>query len=155
MPAWVAWVVVAAICGGAEVVTLGLVLGMIAIAAVAAALVAAAGVSVVWQIITFGVATPLLLTVVRPVARRHLHVPAETRTGVAALVGRQAVVLQQVDGHGGQVRLGGEVWSARSYDSSAVIPPGATVDVLSIEGATALVHPIDPIDLTTELSWPR
>lgn len=147
MPAWVAWVVVAAICGGAEVVTLGLVLGMIAIAA--------AGVSVVWQIITFGVATPLLLTVVRPVARRHLHVPAETRTGVAALVGRQAVVLQQVDGHGGQVRLGGEVWSARSYDGSAVIPPGATVDVLSIEGATALVHPIDPIDLTTELSWPR
>lgn len=151
MPAWVAWVVVAAICGGAEVLTLGLVLGMIALAAGAAAIVAGLGADVVWQVLTFGVATPLLLTVVRPVARRHLHV-AETRTGVAALVGRQAVVLHQVDGHSGQVRLGGEIWSARAYDGMAVIPEGATVDVLSIEGATALVH---PTDLPPELSWPR
>ena len=150
MAAWIAWVVVAALCGAAEVLTLGLVLGMVAIAAGAAAIVAGLGADVTWQIITFGATTPLLLTLVRPVARRHLQTPVHTRTGVAALVGQQAVVLKEVGRHGGQVRLAGEVWSARPYDGLTVIPEGTTVDVLSIEGATALVH---PNDVPPELSW--
>jgi len=43
--------------------------------------------------------------------------------------------------HGGRVRIGGEVWSARSYDETLVIPAGSAVDVMQIEGATALVYP--------------
>jgi membrane protein implicated in regulation of membrane protease activity len=46
-----------------------------------------------------------------------------------------------VSADGGRVRLGGEVWSARTYgDDDAVFEPGSRVDVLKIEGATALVH---------------
>jgi membrane protein implicated in regulation of membrane protease activity len=60
---------------------------------------------------------------------------------VAALVGRQARVVQEVTGHAGRVRIGGEEWSARAYDETLVIPPGTTVDVIEIEGATALVYP--------------
>jgi membrane protein implicated in regulation of membrane protease activity len=63
----------------------------------------------------------------------------ETRTGVAALVGSRAVVIERVDGDGGRVKLAGEVWSARSYDGHAVLEPGQSVDVIQIEGATALV----------------
>jgi len=62
--------------------------------------------------------------------------------GHDALVGRQAVVLEEVSSEGGRVKLGGEVWSARSYDDDEVIPVGARVDVFQIKGATALVHPI-------------
>jgi membrane protein implicated in regulation of membrane protease activity len=58
---------------------------------------------------------------------------------VAALVGKQALVLEQVDGRGGRVKIGGEVWSARSYDGESVLEAGRTVAVLEIEGATALV----------------
>ena len=61
--------------------------------------------------------------------------------GLAALVGRPAIVLEEVGPHSGRVRIGGEVWSARSYDETQVIPAGKTVDVMHIEGATALVYP--------------
>jgi membrane protein implicated in regulation of membrane protease activity len=57
------------------------------------------------------------------------------------LVGRSATVVEEVTAHGGQVRIRGELWSARSYDESQVIPVDSTVDVFAIEGATALVHP--------------
>jgi membrane protein implicated in regulation of membrane protease activity len=58
---------------------------------------------------------------------------------VAALVGSRAVVLQRVDAHGGQVKIGGEIWTARAYDEDQVLEPGTRVDVLKIDGATALV----------------
>jgi membrane protein implicated in regulation of membrane protease activity len=50
-------------------------------------------------------------------------------------------VLEEVTGQAGRVRIGGEVWSARAYDETLVIPAGKTVDVMHIEGATALVYP--------------
>ena len=72
---------------------------------------------------------------------RHVRQPPLLRTGTAALVGRPAYVLEEVTGRSGRVRIGGEEWSARSYDETQVIPAGATVDVMHIEGATALVYP--------------
>jgi membrane protein implicated in regulation of membrane protease activity len=77
--------------------------------------------------------------VLRPIARRHLHTPAKLRTGTAALVGAKAVVLQRVDADGGQVKIGGEIWTARAYDDDDVLEPGTRCEVLKIEGATALV----------------
>ena len=59
-------------------------------------------------------------------------------SGTAALVGQRAVVLQRVDADSGQVKIGGEVWTARPYDESDVFEPGSRVDVLKIDGATAL-----------------
>jgi membrane protein implicated in regulation of membrane protease activity len=63
------------------------------------------------------------------------------RTGTAALVGRTAFVLEEVTARGGRVQIGGEEWSSRPYDETLVIPAGSTVDVMQIEGATALVYP--------------
>ena len=79
------------------------------------------------------------MLVLRPIARRHLKTPASLRTGTAALVGRPATVVQRVDRTGGQVKIGGEVWTARSYDEDDSFEPGARVEVMKIEGATALV----------------
>jgi membrane protein implicated in regulation of membrane protease activity len=82
------------------------------------------------------------------VARRHLTGHPHLRTGVAALIGREAVVLAPCDRDAGRVRIGGEEWSARSYDPDLHIPAGTRVDVFAIEGATALVHP-------QEEPWPN
>ena len=65
--------------------------------------------------------------------------PAHIRTGTAALIGSRAVVLERVDADGGRVKIGGEIWSARPYDEDHVIEPGTRVEVLKIDGATALV----------------
>ena len=139
MPAWVVWTIVAAVCAGAEAVTLTLILGFVALAAAIALLVAVLGGPVPAQLIAFIVGTIALVWFVRPIARSHLHRPALT-TGVDALVGQQALVIERVDAHHGQVKIGGEIWTARSYLEDQVHEPGASVDVVKIQGATALVY---------------
>jgi membrane protein implicated in regulation of membrane protease activity len=141
MAPWIIWLILAAVLGVAELVTVTLTLGLLAVAAGAAAIVGAFGIPVPFQILTFVVVAGAGLVLVRPVAVRHLKQPPPLRTGTAALVGRSAVVLREVNGHDGRVRIGGEEWSARCYDETLVIPAGATVDVIQIEGASALVYP--------------
>jgi membrane protein implicated in regulation of membrane protease activity len=138
--AWVVWLLVAALLAVGEVLTLGLVVGLVAVGAVAGALVALAGAGIVLQAIAFLVASVALVGLVRPIAKAHLRQPRSLRTGTAALLGARAVVLERVDTHGGRVKIGGEVWSARAYDETQVIEPGATVEVFEIQGATALVY---------------
>ena len=141
MGSWVAWLVLAALLGVAEVMTTTLAFGLLAVAAAAAAVVGVVGLGLPFQIAAFAVAAGAGLGVVRPLAVRHIRQPPLLRTGTSALVGRPASVIEEVTAAGGRVRIGGEVWSARSYDEAQVIPAGSTVDVFAIEGATALVHP--------------
>jgi membrane protein implicated in regulation of membrane protease activity len=141
MQSWVVWLLLAAVLGVAELLTLTLALGLLAVAAVAAGLSGALGLAPALQVVVFTVTAGAGLVMVRPVALRHLRQPPALRTGVAALVGREALTLTEVTRHGGRARIGGEEWTARPYDPDCVIPAGATVDVLAIEGATALVYP--------------
>ena len=139
----IVWVVVAAVLGVAEIFTLTAALGLLAVGALAAALVAALGFGPFAQFAVFAAVSVAGLVVIRPLVKRQLRprFGPQHRFGVAALVGRQARVTQEVTGHAGRVRIGGEEWSARAYDETLVIPAGATVDVIEIEGATALVYP--------------
>jgi membrane protein implicated in regulation of membrane protease activity len=141
MQSWLLWVTIAAVLGIAELMTATLDLLLFAVAALAAAGVAAIGLGTGLQLLAFAVTAGAMITLVRPVARRHLTSHPQLRTGVAALIGREAVVLSAVGREPGRVRIGGEEWSARSYDPDLLIPAGTTVDVFAIEGATALVHP--------------
>ena len=139
MPDWVIWTIAAALMIGGEVLTAGFILGPLGVAAGVAALVAAIGAGVELQLAVFVAASIAAVGFLRPVARRHLNQPPHTRTGTAALIGMRATVLERVDGDGGQVKIGGEVWTARAYDEEQVIEPGTHVEVLKIDGATALV----------------
>ena len=141
MPAWLIWAIAAALLSVGELLTPGMFfLGPVALAAIASAVVALADVGVVGQLLVFIVGAICSVWFLRPIARRHLHMPAALRTGTAALEGTKAVVLQRVDMNGGRVRIGGEEWSARAYLEDQVLEPGARVEVVKIEGATALVY---------------
>lgn len=143
MADWLVWLIAAGALAAAEILTLTLVLGMLSLAAVGAALIAAIGAPAAAQVAVFAGIAILLLAVVRPVARRHRHMPAALRTGTDALVGKRGTALTVIDANGGQVRIGGEVWSARTYDDSHVVPAGAQVDIAQIDGATAVVIPLE------------
>ncbi len=140
MEPWTLWLLAALALGIAEVVTGGaLVLGFVGIGALAAA-----GTSLVTDAewapwVVFAVVSTAMVGVVRPIARRHLQVPREIRTGAAALVGADARVTHEVTGADGRVKIAGEIWSARAYDGASVYPEGTVVQVLQIDGATALV----------------
>jgi membrane protein implicated in regulation of membrane protease activity len=86
------------------------------------------------------------LGLVRPSVVHRLHAGPTLVLGHDALVGKTAVVVEEVSSQGGQVRIGGELWTARPYDDDAVIEPGVKVDVFQIKGATALVHRVPEID---------
>jgi len=139
MDEWVWWMLAAGVLAIGEMFTLSFFLGPVAVAAVTAAIVALAGGGVALQWIVFIAMSGATLLVLRPIARRHLRTPMQLRSGTAALVGAPAIVLERVDGRGGQVKIGGEIWSARSFDEDQAFEPGTRVEVLKIEGATALV----------------
>jgi membrane protein implicated in regulation of membrane protease activity len=141
VPDWLIWAIVALALAAGEIFTPGLFfLGPVALAAVVAMLVAILGAGAVIQVIVFIVGAVASLALVRPIAKAHLRMPAELRTGTAALTGARAVVLQRVDSDGGRVRIGGEEWSARAFMDGTVYEPGDRVEVVKIEGATALVY---------------
>src|SRR2546423_9380272 len=130
MPSWGIWMVAAAALAVDEVMTLGLFLGPLALAAILSALVALAGASVELQVAAFVAGSVASLAIVRPIARRHMHTPAHIRTGAAALIGQRAVVLERVDADRGLVKIGGEVLTARAYDADQVMEPGTRVEGL-------------------------
>ena len=141
MASWLAWAIAAVLLAVGEIFTPGLFfLGPVALAAVAGALAAVAGASVALQLIVFAAASLASLAVLRPLARAHLQLPPALRSGTAALQGAKAVVLQRVDQNGGRVKIGGEEWSARAYVPDQVFEPGSQVEVVEIQGATALVY---------------
>ena len=89
--------------------------------------------SAVFALVSIG-----LVTFARPWLKRRMHGEL-VHTNADALIGRKAVAVSVVDGQGGQVRLDGDVWSARSFDDKQAITPGASVTVVEIAGATAVV----------------
>jgi membrane protein implicated in regulation of membrane protease activity len=134
------WLLVSAGLVVAELFSLDLVLIMLATGALAAGGAAALGAPLVVQALVFAIVSVLALFGVRPVVRRRLeNTTAETKHGIEALKGADALVLARVDEHSGLVKIGGEEWTARAYDATQVLEPGQKVQVVDIKGATALV----------------
>jgi membrane protein implicated in regulation of membrane protease activity len=136
---WAWWLVAAGALGIPLILTALPEFGMFALGAGAAALTSALGGGAVAQWLVFLVVSVALLLFVRPIAYRQLRQQPRHRTGIEALKGADAVVLERVDEHGGRIKLKGEVWSARSLGPEQVFEPGQKVSVAEIDGATALV----------------
>ena len=141
MDPWVIWLIAAVVFAVGEIATLGFFLAPFAGGAIVAAIVSAAGGGDLISLVAFLLVSGVLLAALRPLARSHRRMPAQLRTGTAALVGRTAMVTERIsnDAGTGCVKLEGESWTARSYDEDAVIEAGRRVHVMEIRGATALV----------------
>ncbi|MBT1093551.1 NfeD family protein [Streptomyces sp. Tu102] len=138
---WFVWLLAAGVLSAAEFFTLTLVFGLLAGAALVAAVVAGVGIGVLGQLVALAIAAAAGLAIIRPIALRHMTQQPLTRDGTDALIGKRAEVMQEVTATRGLIKLSGEEWSARALDESLVIPVGALVDVMEIEGATAIVYP--------------
>jgi membrane protein implicated in regulation of membrane protease activity len=138
--AWYWWILAGLVLAVIEMLTVNLIFIMLVAGAVAGAVAAVFTDSIVAEaLVAAGVAGGMLV-LARPIALRHLTLPMGVRTGTAALVGAAGLVIERVDARDGRVKIGGEVWSARSYDPSEVLEPGTPVEVARIDGATAVVY---------------
>jgi len=140
MSAPVIWLIFAVVLAGAEALTGDMSLVMLS----GGALAAAAGSWVfglpIWaDAAVFLVVSVLLLVLVRPALRRRLSPAIGLPTGIEALRGKNALVLDRVGRDAGQVKLDGQVWTARPLNDGDVFEPGESVTVVDIDGATAVV----------------
>ncbi|WP_280400307.1 NfeD family protein [Nocardia carnea] len=136
----VVWLVAGLLLAAAEMFVGELTLLMLGSAALLTAGVSfLADAPVVVEAVVFAVSAVVLLLGVRPALMRRFGTPPPTPTNAEALPGKTALVLEPVGEHGGRVKLGGEVWSARSLDPGEEYPQGTTVYVMKIDGATAVV----------------
>ena len=143
---WQAWTALALLLAGAELLSLDLMLLMLAVGATVGVVTALIGLPVAVQILAAVGTSVAMLGLVRPNVVKKLHSGPELTLGHAALVGRQGVVVDEVTSQAGQIKIGGELWSARPYDDTETIGAGATVDVFEIRGATAFVHEVPRLD---------
>lgn len=140
--AWVAWLAVAAVLAGLEMLSLGLVLLMLSAGAVVGAIAALVGLGFPLQVVLAAASSLAMLALVRPNVLKRLGSGPELRLGHGKLVGREGVVTEAITAADhGRVKLDGEIWSAAPYSEFDTIAPGETVEVFEIRGATAYVHP--------------
>ncbi|MGO4120900.1 NfeD family protein [Arthrobacter sp. YAF16] len=137
---WALWLTVFLVFAVVEMLTLDLFFIMLGGGALAGLVAAFAGADFWLQIVVFSVVSLLMIGFVRPVALKHLRSsPADQRSNVERLIGESALVMEPVSANGGLVKIGGDIWSARS--ESGVLTPGQHAVVRSIDGATAVVDP--------------
>ncbi|HZO63740.1 MAG: NfeD family protein [Kribbellaceae bacterium] len=151
---WAAWFGLAAVLGLAELASLDFTLLMLAAGAVVAGGVAIAVPGMLWLQIVIGlIASAAMLVAIRPLLQRKMHHHGELKTGIAHVVGRSGVVVKEIspDG-GGSIKLAGELWTARPFDGTSTIAPGSRVEVMEVDGATAVVYPVgEPLDPPSQL----
>ena len=141
MDAWILWLVAACALGLGELRRGGLYLVPWAAGAALAAVMSLLGVAFLLCAIVFVIASGIALVTLAPVARRQRRLRAAIREGSAALVGREAIVLERIANYEGVgcVKIGGEVWTARSFADDEVFHAGDHVEIVEVRGATALV----------------
>lgn len=143
---WIVWLGLALVLAAIEAATVDFVFIMLAGGAVAAAAAAGLGAPLPIQVIVAVVSAFALLFVVRPVIkRRFMDTETDHGIGSSGLIGRDAWVLETITETDGRVKLGGEVWSARSPQGSPPLQPGTQVRVIEIRGATVHVAPVQQL----------
>lgn len=148
MPDWGWWVLGAVVLLGVEALSLDLVFASLAVGAVAGAVAAALGMPLLGQVLVGGAVAILSMLMLRPLGLRILKTEGTT-TNVQALIGAGALVVERVDARGGRVKIGGEIWSARTARPGTAFGAGEDLHVVAIEGATAVVDrsadaPLEP-----------
>ncbi|MEV0070252.1 MULTISPECIES: NfeD family protein [unclassified Amycolatopsis] len=140
MAAALIWLIIGIVLMIAEVISGDFVLIMLGIAALLGAGSEAITGNIFIDVAVFAVSSVALLALARPMLKRRFLAGSHTPTGTDALIGARAVVVSTVDYDAGQVKIGGEIWSARAvHESHPPIAPGTSVTVVEISGATAVV----------------
>lgn len=137
------WLIGAGVLALAEFATMDFSLLMLATAALVTAGVATVGIPVWAEVGVFALSSLLTLLLIRPFLRkRMLRTQQTNRFDHRSLEGKKATVVEALPtstGRGGMVRLDGELWSARVAHPGESFLEGDEVEVLKIDGTTAVV----------------
>jgi len=135
---WI-WVALTVILAVIEAFTLGLTTIWFALAALVMVFLSFLPIPLVFQILIFLAISAVLLFYTRPVAIKKFKI-GKVKTNVDGLVGKHALVTKHIgEFDNGEVKLNGQIWSARSENGSE-LSEGTKCEVVRIEGVHAIVR---------------
>lgn len=139
IPLSVIWLVLVIVFAIVESATVSLVAIWFAFGSLLAMLAAVMRLSVWVQLILFLAGSLVALWLLREYARKYIN-PVKVKTNFDRVISMSGVVTEAIDNESGvgQVRIAGQIWSARAEDG-VPIPAGAKVVVLSIAGVKVIV----------------
>jgi membrane protein implicated in regulation of membrane protease activity len=142
------WLILTLVLACIEAATLGLVTIWFAVGALFGFFGALAGISLLWQVILFIASATVLLIYTRPIAVKYLN-SRTNPTNVDRLVGEKGIVIETIDAINGkgQVRVLGQVWSARAADGNR-IDLEEKVEVREISGVKLIVRKVEESNLS-------
>ncbi|MGX5680528.1 NfeD family protein [Schumannella luteola] len=142
--AWIVWLALILIFVIIEVTTLEFTFLMLAVGSLGGLISGLASAPWWLQVIIAAVLSLLLLFVVRPALLRALKRGADpAKSNVEALIGLTGVVTNDYSGNASHVKLAnGDTWTARRDDHEALVE-GQRITVTAIDGATAVVAPVE------------
>jgi membrane protein implicated in regulation of membrane protease activity len=137
----VVWLTVLVVLVIIELLTMGLTTIWFAGGALVAAVVSLFQAPLVLQVILFLIVSAVLLFFTRPIAVKYFN-KDRVRTNAESLVGRQAIVISEIDNLQGigQVNVGGMEWSAKTSVDGITLPVGTVATVLAISGVKLVVE---------------
>lgn len=141
---WQVWLIIAGVCFIIEMATVGFFVFWFGIGALLSMLVSIfCPENILLQSIVFVVSSVILLFLTKPLVDRFTRKDKKVETNAYSIIGKKGIVLQDINStYGiGQVKISGEVWSAKSDDND-VIKKGSQIEVVKIEGVKAVVKPI-------------
>lgn len=141
---WLVWVVIAGLMFIGEIVTVTFLLFWIGIAALGAMVLALLGLNIYVQFISFAVLATLLIVYTKPLLDKYLKNNNTIKTNASSIEGKKGLVMIEIDNikGSGQVKVGGELWSASCELPTEIIPVGAEIDVVRLEGVRVIVSPV-------------
>ena len=150
---WIFWLIAAGIFFIIEMATIGFLVFWLGIGALLAMITSFITDSIIIQFIVFVTTSTLLLIFTRPLVNKFIKIPKEIKTNAYSIIGKKGIVISKinnVDG-AGQIKIDGEVWSAKSFDEEN-IEKDAEVEIVEIDGVKAVVKKISNVSNVSKVS---
>lgn len=140
---WQIWLIISGICFILEIITVGFLIFWLGIAALVALLVSLVIDNLIVQLTAFVISSTILLIFTRPLLNKFTKTD-DVNTNAFSIIGKRAIVIKEINSliSSGQIKVGTEIWSARSENENIVIPVGEEVEVIGINGVKATVRTI-------------
>lgn len=142
---WQIWLIVSGICFIIEIATVGFLVFWFAVVALITCILSLFIHSVIAQTTIFIILSIVLIALSRPFAEK-IGRKDKVVTNSNSVIGKEGIVVKQINsklGEVGQVKVGGDTWSAVVNDYKDEIPVGSTIRVLKIDGVKLIIEPIN------------
>ena len=140
---WVFWLIAAGVFFIIEMATIGFLVFWLGIGALLAMVTSFVTDSILIQSLVFVITSTLLLIFTRPIVNKFIKIPKEVKTNAYSIIGKKGIVVLSINNTDGvgQIKVDGEVWSAKSISDES-IPKDTEVEIVDIDGVKAVVQKV-------------